>query len=145
MSYTGPLEERIRIRELVETYGDAVARGDPEAWALCWDIDGKWEIFGQTLVGRANIVQFWTSIMDQFEFAGFNTALGAIEVTGQRAMVRAYTAEELFLSDGSVRRIRGRYDDQVIKQDGQWVFGCRSYTVLHDRSDPTAGSNCADG
>ena len=32
MPFTGPAEDRLAIRELLETYADAVTRCDAEAW-----------------------------------------------------------------------------------------------------------------
>ena len=39
MAFTGPLEDRIAIRELLETYADAVCRVDAEAWGSTWAED----------------------------------------------------------------------------------------------------------
>lgn len=35
MPFTGPFEDRLAIRELIESYGDAVTQRDVDAWAAC--------------------------------------------------------------------------------------------------------------
>ena len=60
MAFTGPLEDRIAIRELLETYADAVCHVDAEGWGATWAEDGTWEMpdypqFGR-VSGRQNIV-----------------------------------------------------------------------------------------
>lgn len=44
MAYTGPLADRIEIRELIETYADAVMWGDEAAWAGVWAEDSFWAL-----------------------------------------------------------------------------------------------------
>jgi len=39
MAFTGPFEDRLAIRELVDSYGDAVARNDAQAWGANWAED----------------------------------------------------------------------------------------------------------
>ena len=36
MPFTGPAEDRLAIRELIESYADAVIRTDAEAWGATW-------------------------------------------------------------------------------------------------------------
>ena len=42
MPFTGPLEDRILIRELYGRYCDASWRGDRESWVACFTPDGRW-------------------------------------------------------------------------------------------------------
>ena len=46
MISSGPLEDRIAIRELVESYNDAVMRFDGDAWADNWRDDATWHLPG---------------------------------------------------------------------------------------------------
>jgi hypothetical protein len=57
---------------------------------------------------------------------------GAIEVNGDRATARVYTSE--IYKDpaaGIEHRVRGRYDDELRRIDGKWLFTRRIYRVLH--------------
>ena len=42
MPFTGPAEDRLAIRELVDSYGDAVYRHDAQAWGANWAEDAVW-------------------------------------------------------------------------------------------------------
>ena len=46
MAYSGPFEDRLQIRELIETYNDAVFRHDVGAWENTWAEEAEWHIFG---------------------------------------------------------------------------------------------------
>ena len=56
---------------------------------------------------------------------------GSIEVDGDRAAAVAYTIE-IYDDPQSGKRIHttGRYDDQLEKRDGQWLFTRRSYRIV---------------
>ena len=45
MAFSGPLEDRVAIRELMDTYADAICRVDPDDYAACWADEGAvWSI-----------------------------------------------------------------------------------------------------
>ena len=61
MISTGPTEDRLAIRELVESYNDAVMRFDADAWGSNWAPDGVWSLPGRGEVsGREAIVGEYT-------------------------------------------------------------------------------------
>jgi len=135
MAYTGALEDRIAIRELLETYADAVCRVDAESWGSTWAEDGIWEMpdypeFAKT-AGRAKIVETWKAAMSHYPGIIFVATPGSIEINGDRAVVRSYTSEVFTDSTGAVQRHRGRYDDIVVKRGGKWQFLNRSFRNIH--------------
>ena len=133
--YKGAAEDRLAIRELIESYSDAVFRKDADAWIANWAEDGVWHLpsLGIDLTGRPSIRAAWEQAMSPFATAGFFAVPGAIEVNGDTATARSYTQEILVAKEGgSVRKIVGAYDDRLVKRGGQWLFARRSYSVLHD-------------
>jgi SnoaL-like domain len=66
MGFSGPLSDRVEIRELYETYVDAVAMNDAELWASTWVDDCVWHIAGQTTEGKDKTVALWKPFMDSF-------------------------------------------------------------------------------
>jgi len=135
MAYSGALEDRIAIRELLETYADSVCRVDAESWGSTWAEDGVWEMpdypeFGKT-AGRAKIVETWKAAMAHYPGIIFVATPGSIEVNGDRAAVRSYTSEVFTDSTGTVQRHRGRYDDVVVKRGGKWQFLHRVFHNIH--------------
>ncbi len=135
MAFTGATEDRLAIRELLDTYSDAVCRVDAQAWGETWDEAGVWELPDYPelakVEGRAQIVAMWQAAMTQYPGILFVSTPGAIEVQGDRGFVRSYTSEVYDDANGVTRRDRGRYDDIVIKRDGRWRFLKRRFKKLH--------------
>jgi uncharacterized protein (TIGR02246 family) len=133
--FTGPIEDRLAIRERIESYSHAVFLHDADLWIANWAEDGVWHLpsLGIDLTGRPTIRGAWEQAMSGFSLAGFFAVPGSIEVTGDTATARSYTQEILVLKDGGgVRKIVGAYDDTLVKRDGVWLFARRAYNVLHD-------------
>jgi uncharacterized protein (TIGR02246 family) len=127
----GPIEDRLAIRELVESYNDAVIRFDADAWGANWAEDGTWSLPGMGPVsGRAAIVGVWRQAMSAFSFVGFFASAGPILVDGDRAHATWYQQEFLHQKDGAKRSITGRYEDDYVKRGGRWYFQQRVYEVL---------------
>ena len=93
MISSGPVEDRLAIRELVESYNDAVMRFDAEAWAANWRDDATWALpgTGDGITGKANVVPMWQNAMSGFSFVGFFASAGPITVPGSPAVVAPST------------------------------------------------------
>ncbi|MBU6266506.1 MAG: SgcJ/EcaC family oxidoreductase [Sphingomonadales bacterium] len=139
MPFTGPFEDRFAIRELLETYADAVTRRDPEAWGATWAEDGVWAMPDYpefpTQQGRANIVALWVEAMKQYPGIMFEAWPGSIEVSGDSAVVRSYTSEIYDQGDITMRD-RGVYEDTCVKRDGRWLFRSRTFRNIHRQHAP---------
>ena len=137
MSFTGPLEDRLEIRELIEHYGDAVMQRDADSWSEVWAEEAEWslpEFKGlEYFAGKANIVAGWKASMGDYPGMTYIATPGAINVSGKRATARTYTSEIFPGPDGRTLRVRGQYDDELAKIDGQWKFTKRVYKTI--RSD----------
>ena len=135
MLSSGSMEDRWLIRELVESYNDAVMRFDGEAWASNWTEDAVWHLPGAGDVqGRATILTVWQGAMSAFGYVGFFASAGPIHVDGDTATGTWYQQEFLHGKDGSQRSVTGRYRDDYIKQDGRWYFKRRVYEVLNSET-----------
>ncbi len=139
MPFTGPAEDRLAIRELLETYADAVTRLDAVAWGSTWAEDGEWSLPDYpelgTTKGRQAIVAMWTEAMKSYPGIMFEAWPGSIEVDGDRAIVRSYTAEVYDQGDVTLRD-RGVYEDVCVKVDGRWLFKSRSFRNIHRQHGP---------
>ncbi|WP_374649430.1 nuclear transport factor 2 family protein [Rhizorhabdus sp.] len=139
MPFTGPAEDRLAIRELLETYADAVTRLDAVAWGSTWAEDGEWSLPDYpelgTTKGRQAIVAMWTEAMKSYPGIMFEAWPGSIEVDGDRAVVRSYTAEVYDQGDVTLRD-RGVYEDVCVKVDGRWLFKSRSFRNIHRQHGP---------
>jgi len=134
MSFEGAIEDRLAIRERIDSYSDAVFRKDAEAWTANWCEDSVWSLPGIAVSGRAQIRAAWMQAMDAFALAAFFATPGSIFVEGEVASATVYTQEILVDAKGVVRRIVGAYDDELVRQAGIWLFRRRSYRILHDQT-----------
>ena len=139
MPYIGPAEDRLAIRELLESYADAVTRLDAEAWAATWAEDAEWSLPDYpeigTTCGRAAIKAMWIEAMKHYPGIMFEAWPGSIEVSGSTAKMRSYTAE-VYDQDGVTVRDRGQYEDTCVKVDGAWLFQSRSFRNIHRQIAP---------
>lgn len=139
MPYTGPFEDRLAIRELLETYADAVTRRDAETWGATWAEEAEWSLpdypeLGTTR-GRPAIVAMWIEAMKGYPGIMFEAWPGSIEVSGESATMRSYTSE-VYDQDGVTMRDRGVYEDTCVKVDGRWLFRSRSFRNIHRQHAP---------
>lgn len=139
MPFTGPFEDRLAIRELLEIYADAVTRRDAEDWGATWAQDAEWSLPDYpeigTTKGREAIVAMWIEAMKAYPGIMFEAWPGSIEVDGDRAVMRSYTSE-VYDHDGVTMRDRGVYEDTCVKVDGRWYFASRSFRNIHRQHAP---------
>ena len=129
MTFDGPADDRLAIRELVDAYGDAVCRRDADAWVATWAPDGVWLIRGKTITGHAGLRAAWLSAMAAYQFVSFAGRPGAMQVDGDTATLRVQTSEWLVPVAGLPRVQLGTYEDRLVKVRGDWLFAQRSFTV----------------
>jgi ketosteroid isomerase-like protein len=124
------MEDQLAIRALNDAYCDAVFRRDPADWGANWTEDARWNLMGEDIHGRANIVAVWKDAMGNFSFVAFFAQMGALRINGDLAEGTVYTHELLENADGSISRPVGRYDDLYARVDGRWLFKERRYNFL---------------
>ena len=132
MISSGPVEDRLAIRELVESYNDAVMRFDGDAWAENWRDDAIWSLPGVgEVAGKENFFPIWQGAMAGFSFVGFFASAGPITVDGDTAHGTWYQQEFLHDKEGGKRNVTGKYSDEYVKKDGRWFFQKRTYEILN--------------
>ncbi len=130
MAFTGPSEDRLAIRDLYGRYGDASTRGDVEDWLACWTEDGQWNSHIFRRSGKADLREQWDVLWANFAKVGFLSDVGAIEVDGDRATCRSVAREIIRLKNGGLFKLIGRYDDYLVRKNGEWLFAQRDYQPL---------------
>jgi ketosteroid isomerase-like protein len=130
MAFTGPAEDRLKIRERFSSYSDAVFRGDVADYLACWTQDGVRIGPGGDCHGKSALRAHWNEVWRAIERMAFFTQVAAIEVDGARASARSYCLEIVNLTDGTAQKLVGRYDDDLVREAGDWLFSRRSYQVI---------------
>jgi len=144
MAFTGPLEDRLAIRELMNTHAHGVMTKDPDIWGSIWADDAFWELLEYPDLGgfdgKDAIVSAWTEALKVYGLDDMTKPMvyfmepGSIEVDGDRATAVAYT-HEVYQHPESKKIVRGtgRYDDVLEKRDRQWLFVRRAYGIVHEQ------------
>lgn len=146
VAFTGPIEDRLLIRETMETYAHGVMTRNAEIWGSTWAEDAYWalpeypDLGGFT--GKQAIVAGWVESMKHYGLEGSTKPMiyvahpGEIHVDGDHAAGISYTSE--IYQDPATKkilRVRGRYVDELAKIDGKWLFTRREYTTMHVSDD----------
>lgn len=135
-NFTGSLEDRMAIREVLETYADAVNRVDEELWASLWVEDSHWDLSHYPelgiVEGKEAVVKLWRDAMPHYPKLSFLIGIGMIHVNGDTADARAYISE-IYEEPGTLKdkRARACYNDRLVKRDGKWFLQSRSFTIIH--------------
>jgi ketosteroid isomerase-like protein len=124
---SGPLEDRLLIRELYGLYSDASNRGDADAWLACFTDDGQWNSHMFRCTGTAQLREQWDALWANFASLGFLSEIGPIAVDGDTARARSYAREIVRLKDGGLYKLIGAYDDHIVRRNGAWLFARRDY------------------
>lgn len=130
MAFTGAMEDRLLIRDLYGSYADASFRQDVDAYLACWREDGVRLSRQGELHGKAELRAAWDAIWATLERMAFFSEIGAIEVVGEQATARCYCREIIELKGGEIWKVVGLYEDELIREDGAWLFRQRRYTLL---------------
>lgn len=130
MSFTGPIADRLAIRELYGTYSDTTSRADREGWLACWADDCRWVNRVFDLSGKAALSAQWDGFWQDYRAFAFYAEIGMIAADGERARSRATTQEIVWLKDGTIRKFAGRYEDELVREGGEWRFARRAFTLL---------------
>lgn len=128
--FKGPLEDRVAIAELHQTYADAVVRADADDWGKVWTEDAHWNLMGHAVDGRDAIVGFWKQAMSGLDAVSFHCIPSMTVVDGDRAVGRCQTQEYMKVKDGTTRAVGGLYEDEMIKRDGQWLYTSRKFRIV---------------
>ncbi len=133
MAFSGPMEDRLLIRELYDSFADAASRGDREGWLSCFAEDARWKSQYFDLQGRDAIGAKYDEIMGDVTDTTFFVQMGAIEVAGDGARVRMQQDESLLFANGSTYDLTGEYNDTLVRRDGRWQFKDKIYVVKREK------------
>jgi hypothetical protein len=129
---SGSIEDRLAIRELVETFTVGVMRGDVEIWASTWADDGVWMLpsMKEPVRGIANLRTAFSVKTGYAKFIGMVQFPADLVIEGNKARGRPHGVELIFKKVGGLKLAVGYFDDEYVKKDGRWYFTSRSFNVL---------------
>ncbi len=130
----GTIEDRLAIRELIETFANQAMRTDPDTWGATWadSDDCSWKLvsFPKPVVGKKAIVDKFAQVLDYVDFLSMISVPADIQIDGDRATGKAYCREWVVANNGAHKHLVGCYHDEYIKHSGRWLFLTRRYEIL---------------
>ena len=137
---TGPVADRLAIRELIESYNAAVIEKDAAKWIANWVDDGIWNLGGGNIEGKQHILESWLTIMAPYEYASVFAQPIFIQVADDKGMAQWHTNERLKLYSGDEMLAVGRYKDRYVRINGVWKIKQRDYSVVFTSTRSSAPS-----
>jgi len=134
------LRDELALRDLMARYVDAVNRHDEQQWIDTWAEDGVWNLLGNPVAGRDNILALWRQMMATFEFALLLPSSCLFEVNGDAASGHWYLHEHTRDLEGNRTTIVSRYDDTYLRRDGRWYFARRDYLFIYNGPPDLSGT-----
>lgn len=135
-----PIEDELALRNLMGRYTDAVNRRDADAWIATWADDAVWNLLGNPVTGRQDILALWLQMMGDFEFALMLPSSGVFEVNGDSASGHWYLHEYTRDLEGNASTMLSRYADTYVKQGDQWLFQQREYSFIYNGPADMSGT-----
>jgi hypothetical protein len=128
----GPIEDRLAIRELIETFAEGAMRMDPVIMGSTWAEDGVWKLpsMSEPARGKAEILKVFPEKMAYVKFMSMIAFPVDMVVEGDTARCRTYCREFIFPKTGGQKFVLGCFEDQMVKRNGEWLFASRIYEIV---------------
>ena len=135
------IEDKFAIEELIARYNQSLDSGDYVTWVACWAEDATLDGIGKLLTGKPQIQAF----ADQYE-GSTRSKINALKhytvnilsrIDGDTATSSSYLQLVNTTDKGVKILFTGRYEDDLIRINGQWQFARRK---LHQDKPPTTGA-----
>ena len=135
--------DKLAIQELCARYCHTIDAQDSDGWARCFTSDGAFEFDGHVVRGYAALGSYadtHTHVMR----ARHMTLNHLYEIDGDRASGGATTVVSIATPGGYKIMGQGKYEDELLKVNGEWKIRYRRVKNDHLVSDPTKPVNLAD-
>ena len=125
------IEDKLAIEELIARYNYSIDGGDYETWVDCWSDDAVLDGVGQYRVGIEAIRAFANSYEQNHrsKTPGLRhfTVNIVSDINGDEATSRSYLQLTRTGTKGVQIIFTGRYEDVLIKRNGEWRFRGRKF------------------
>jgi hypothetical protein len=122
------VEDRLEVTDLLARYAECVDTADVGGYADLFLPDGVVEHSGGSVRGR-EAIRAWVGGLEKDGRIGPNSklkhflGLPVIRGAGQRCTARTYVLIPRQMETGEIStRLAGTYRDEIVKQDGRWLF-----------------------
>jgi ketosteroid isomerase-like protein len=123
------LEDKFAIEERIGIYNQAIDQGRFEDFLACWCEDGVFDGLDGPYVGKAAIRRFTDSYDQRYRLRLNGLKHFTVNIVSRIDGDRATSSSHLQLvttgAKGAHILFTGRYEDELRRVDGQWLFSRR--------------------
>lgn len=130
MSDQETMLDKLLIRELYGRMATASASKNAADWLACWSDDAVWQTPHFERTGKAAIQQQWDLIWADFDKVAVLNEVGPCEIAEGTARAQCCVLEVITTANGSTFNMAGLYEDEFVRQNGEWRFRRRSYSLI---------------
>jgi hypothetical protein len=135
--------EKLAIQELCARYCQTIDAQDSDGWVDCFTAAGVFEFDGWAIRGRAALAEY-AEVHARVMRCRHLTLNCLYDVRGGRATGRSTTVVTLATEGGYKILGHGAYEDQLVKEGGQWRIAHRQVRTDRLVADPQKPVNLAD-
>lgn len=137
------LKDEWEIRSLAEKFSDAANRKDSSLFQSLWAKDAVWKIgppINVEFKGKDGMGASVTHMLALWDFFVQLSGPGVVTLNGNKATARFYVNEiARKAADKSGNYNLSMYEDELIKEDGKWVFLKRTYYTIYQEAPDYKG------
>lgn len=137
------VKDELEIRALAEKFSDAANRKDGELFQSLWAKDAVWKIgppINVEFKGKENMGASVTKMLGLWDFFVQLSGPGVIAINGEKATARFYVNEVARKADDKSGNYNlSMYEDELIKENGKWVFLKRTYYTIYQEAPQYKG------
>ena len=129
---SGPVEDRLAIRELCEEFAAGAMRINADAWGETWAEEGVWGLpsMETPVAGKQNVIEAFRQKLEYVDFMSIISFPAELNIEGDKATGKCYCRELSYPKAGGQGVVVGCFDDEYVKRDGRWYFTKRIYEVM---------------
>ena len=129
------LKDEMEIRALADKFSDAANRIDAEVFQALWSKDGIWKIgppINMEFKGKENMAASVSHMLGLWDFFVQMNGPGVVTINGDKATARFYLNEIARKADDKSGNYNlSMYEDELVKENGKWLFLKRSYHTIY--------------
>lgn len=127
------LENEHQIRALTNSFAHICLSGNAQQFGALWIADCTWTLAGPLNIessGRENITKLFLNLASGKRFFCQMLHSGIVTITVNTATARWILSENAANHDGSSYQSTAIYEDQLVFEDGRWLFKARHCKFL---------------
>lgn len=137
------VKDELEIRALGEKFSDAANRKDGELFQSLWAKDAVWKIgppINVEFKGKETMGASVTKMLGLWDFFVQLSGPAVVTVNGENATARFYVNEIARKADDKSGNYNlSMYEDELIKENGKWVFLKRTYHTIYQEAPDYKG------